>query len=131
MIKGTYRLPTIKHTFLVISVHDDHFDEQVLQKNKINKEYFAHILRSKDRICPKEIQLKRLVAISETDFLWEIEQHSPIVKVSSSLSSGNPAMLELLTMNLLKTQQSPHSGTYETCKFLGFVPDEDVIEVCI
>lgn len=132
MIRGIYKLPAIKHTFLIVSSPaDDQTNEETWQENKRRMEYFEHILESKDHMLPKEVQLWRLKVVCECDFLSVIEQKRPTEKVSSSQSSKNPEMLELLAINLLKTPSRLPSATQQTTKFLCNVPDEDIIEVFI
>ena len=98
---------------------------------KRRREYFEHILRSRDHICPKEVPLWTLEIVSERDFLSVLEQRMPKGKVSSNLSCHNPECLELLAINLVKTPEQSSDPTYESPKQLGVVPDEDIIEVFI
>ena len=132
MIRGIYKLPAIKHTFLIWgSPDEDQTDRTMWIENRKRREYFEHILVSKDRMLPKEVLLWRLKVVSEDDFLSVIRQHTPTDQVSSSQSSQNPEMLELLAINLLRNPVHLPSEPCETTKFLCAVPDEDIIEVFI
>lgn len=132
MLRGIYKLPAIKHTFLIVSSPEEELEpEMMLRENRRRREYFEHILVSKDRMLPKEVLLWRLKVVSEDDFLSVIRQQDPREKVSSSQSLNNPEMLELLAINLLKTPSNLPSGTQSTTKFLCDIPKEDIIEVFI
>jgi hypothetical protein len=132
MIRGIYKLPAIKHTFLIFASPDG--DEQIdsrLKENRKRREYFEHILECKHHMLPKEVLLWRLKIVSEDDFLSVIRQHKTTDQVLSSQSSNYPEKLELLAINLLKTPVRLPSEPCETPKFLCNVPDEDIIEVFI
>lgn len=132
MIRGIYKLPAIKHTFLIFASPDeDEENDSRLLGNRKRREYFEHILECKHRMLPTETLLWRLKIVSEDDFLSVIRQHTPTDLVSSSQSSSNPEMLELLAINLLRTPVCLPSVPCETPKFLCAVPDEDIIEVFI
>lgn len=132
MIRGIYKLPAIKHTFLILMSPDG--ENEIgggYLENRKRREYFEHILESKDRMLPTEVLLWRLKVVSEDDFLSAIRQQTPTDRVSSSQSLDNPEMLELLAINLLRTPERLPCDTCETTKFLCTVPDEDIIEVFI
>lgn len=132
MIRGIYKLPAIRHTFLIWGSPDENqTDETRLKENRRRREYFEHILESKDRMLPKEVLLWRLKVVSVDDFLSVIRKYTPIDSISSSQSSENPEMLELLAINLLKKPVHLPFDTCETTKFLCTVPHEDIIEVFI
>ena len=132
MIRGIYKLPAIKHTFLIFESSDHEIkNAKELIENRRKKECFAHIFQTKDHMPPKEILLWRLKSVSEDDFLSVIRQYVPREIISSSQSSNNPEMLELLAINILKTTSYLSTETCETPKFLCNIPDEDIIEVFI
>ena len=131
-IKGIYKLPAIKHTFLVMSSGEEGCDNETMWiENRKKMEYFEHILELKDHMHPKETPLWRLKLVHEDDFLLAIKRYRPKEIVSSSQSLGNPEELELLSVNLLKNLVNPLYETYETPKFLGSIREEDIIQVFI
>lgn len=132
MIKGIYKLPAIKHAFFIVSSLEE-FEVSLIESldNKKRMEYFEHILRSKDHICPKEIPLWTLKVVSESEFLKVLEQHMPKGKVSSNLSSHNPECLELLAINLIKTPEKSSDLPPSTSKVLSVMAEDDIIEVFI
>ena len=120
IIKGIYTLPNIKHTFFIVS------DLNNLDNSKENKkriECLAQVLQSKDKLTHDETKRWTLKAVSENDLLNVIESRMPIGIVSPNLSSHNPSCLELLTINLIKTDHES--------KELGNIPEEDIIEIFI
>jgi len=131
-ILGVYKIPIIKHVFFILSSVDSFLDSLALsQHNKKRMEYFEHILRSTDHRLPKEIQQWTLAIVSVDGFLSAIKQCIPIVEVSSNQSSHNPKDLELLAINLVKTDPNLPDNTFNTPKALRVIPDEDIIEVFI
>lgn len=131
MIKAIYRIPSIKHTFLIVGPHDTPSLKHLeLEQIGVEEESLEHILRWKDHIGPKEALRWTQRVVSFEEFLEVVEKCTPIGRVSSIQSSRNPEDLELLAINLLKTPVSP-SESLDSSKYLGFVPDEDVLEVFI
>lgn len=69
--------------------------------------------------------------MTQRDFLTVLERQNTRERVSSNLSYHNPEALEMLAVNLLETPDDFPRCAYETPKQVGFVYDEDVIEVFI
>ena len=131
MIKGIYKIPAIRHAFFIVDSLSELEGEPLSPSSFAEgKEYFEHILESKDHICPKEAQQWKLRVVSSEQFLQVLEKCTPKGLVSPNQSSRNPEYLELLAINLLKTPVS-NPDSLHTSKYLGVVPDEDVIEVFI
>lgn len=130
-IRGIYKIPAIKHTFLIVDSLEDVSDSTPLyRESKRRMAHFEHILRSKDRTCPKVALQWKWTLVEEQDFLRVLERSMPTKEVSSNQSCYSPEHLELLAINLLRTRDSlvfPH----DTPKVLSCVPDEDIIEVFI
>ncbi len=130
-IIGIYNIPEIKLTCFVIPAFQRISDcLRQLRESKKRMEYFAHILRLKDHKIPTTIQQWRCIIIEHHEFLQALESYKPTVQQSTSQSFHNPEQLELLSINLSKT---PDNTLYSlnTSKELGFVPEEDIIEVFI
>jgi len=131
MIKAIYKIPSIKQTFLITEPPVDASGKHSQSSETvIKKESLEHILRWKDHINPKEVHRPTLQIISPEIFLEVIEKCTSKEAVLSNQPCYNPEDLGLLGMNLLKTPSDP-IGSLETSKRLGFVPDEDIIEVFI
>ena len=131
-IIGIYKLPSVRHVFFIVDPFSDFLDSLLLsEENRLKREYFERILRSKDRKCPKVNLQWKIKLMCVHDFLKCIKQHIPKGKVLPSQSSHNPEELELLTINLLKTHQSDLDRTFDTPKVLSAIPYEDIIEVFI
>jgi len=129
---GIYKLPTVRHVFFIVSSLHDFLDSLSLsEENRIRREYFERILRSKDRIRPKVSLQWTIKVVCVHDFLKAIKRRIPKGKVLPSQSSHNPEELELLTINLAKTHQSDLARTFDTPKVLSAIPDDDIIEVFI
>lgn len=129
-ITGIYKLPEIKHAFLIVASLDEFSDNSKLsQESKRRMEYFEHILRSKENKKTKDIPQWTLKVVSEKDFLTVLKQQHPKGLISSNQSSPNPEYLELLAINLLKT--SKNESELKQRKTLSLIPDEDIIEVFI
>ena len=131
-IRAVYKIPETRHVFFIVEPLDstcDYLKES--QGRKRRREYFEHILRSKDRSTPKATQPWTLRIVPVDDFLSAIEQNTPIELVSSNQSSQNPEKLELLAINLTKTLPNSSDWTLQTPKALCAIPDEDIIEVFI
>jgi hypothetical protein len=127
MIKGIYKIPEIKHAFFIVSSQNESGETQsLLPQNKKRKEYFEHILKWKGRIDPKEAQSWKLRIVSETEFLEALEQSMSTNQVLPSQSSEPSESLELVAINLVKTSDDSAER-----KQLGFIENEDVIEVFI
>lgn len=130
MITGRYTIPSIKHTFLIFdSLDEDQTDEVKSIRSTKRREYFEHILESKDHISPTKVVLWRLKLLYEQDFLDVIRSHTSKKQVSTKQSFEDPQKLELMSINILK--QDVSSEKCETAKILCSVPQEDVIEVFI
>ena len=131
-IVALYKIPELRHVFCIIKPPDSPCDcSEASQARKRRREYFEHILRSKDHSSPKVTQLWTLKIVPEDDFLSAIEQNTPRELVSSNQSSQNPEKLELLAINLTKTLPNSSDWTLQTPKALCAIPDEDIIEVFI
>lgn len=131
-IIATYRLPSVRHVFLIVSPPCDLLDSLSLSEEiRLGREYFERIHRSKDRKRPKVNLRWTIKIVCIHDFLEAIKQHIPKGIVLPSQSSHNPEELELLTINLLKNHQSVLDRTFDTPKVLSAIPDEDIIEVFI
>ncbi len=131
MIKGIYDIPSIKHTFFIVSSVNDLLDSTKLcRENKRRTGYFAHILQSKDCKHPKVAQQWKLIVIEQKDFLRVLEHKSPTIKVSPNQSFYSPERMELLSINLLKTPDNL-LFSHHTRKVLSCVNEEDIIEVFI
>lgn len=106
------------------------FDETSIGLEEIEKrsKRLENILRSKYYRCSKEIESWTFEIVFESDFLQVLSKCIPKVKISSNPSCHNPC-LELLAMNLVKTNES--SSEINSQKLLGIVDDEDIIEVFI
>lgn len=131
-IRAVYKIPETRHVFFIVEPLDstcDYLKES--QGRKRRREYFEHILRSKDRSSPTAFQQWTLRIVPEDDFLSAIEQNTPRELVSSNQSSQNPEKLELLAINLIKTLPNSDDWTSKTPKALCVIPDEDIIEVFI
>jgi len=124
-IIGIYKLPVIKHAFLIVSSLDEFSDSsQPSPESKRRMGYFGHILRSKENKKTKATLQWTLKVVSEKDFLTVLRQQHPKGLISSNQSSHDPEYLELLAINLLKTSKGES-------KTLSLIPDDDVIEVFI
>lgn len=131
-IKAAYKIPDVRHVFLIVDSLDPFLDSsQLSQESKKRKECFERILRSKDRRCPKATQQWTLKIMLEHDFLMAIKQNNPTGQVSANQTYGSPEDLELLAINLVKTPESSLDRTFNTPKVLSLLPDEDIIEVFI
>lgn len=132
-IRAVYKIPEAKHMFFIVEPLDDSSCDYLAESpgSKRRREYFEHILRSRDRSNPKAIQQWTLGIVPADDFLSAIEQNTPKELVSSNQSSQNPEKLELLAINLVKTPPNSSDWTLRTPKVLCAVPDEDIIEVFI
>lgn len=131
-IRAVYKIPEAKHVFFIVEPLDstcDYLEES--QGRKRRREYFEHILQSKDRSNPKATQQWTLRIVPVDDFLSAIERNTPKELVSSNQSSQNPEKLELLAINLTKTLPNSSDWTLQTPKALCAIPDEDIIEVFI
>ena len=131
-IRAVYKIPETRHVFFIVEPLDstcDYLKES--QGRKRRREYFEHILRSKDRSTPKATQPWTLRIVPVDDFLSAIEQNTPRELISSNQSSQNPEKLELLAINLTKTLPNSSDWTLQTPKALCAIPDEDIIEVFI
>ena len=131
-IIGVYKLPVLRHVFLIVdSLHD--FLDSLIQseENKIRTEYFEHILRSKDRKCPKVGLQWTIRVVCVHDFLMAIKQYIPKGRVLTNRTSHSPEELELLAINLVKTHPPSLDKPFHTPKVLSPVLDEDIIEVFI
>lgn len=131
-IRAVYKIPETRHVFFIVEPLDstcDYLKES--QGRKRRKEYFEHILRSKDHSTPKATQPWTLRIVPVDDFLSAIEQNTPRELISSNQSSQNPEKLELLAINLTKTFPNSSDWTLQTPKALCAIPDEDIIEVFI
>lgn len=130
-ITAIYQIPEAKHIFFLIELPQKFCDcYEVSQERKRRREYFEHILRSKDRSSPKASQRWTLKTVLVDDFLSAIERNIPREPVSSNQSSQNPQRLELLTINLVNLPNSL-DWTFKTPKALCAIPEEDIIEVFI
>ena len=131
-IRAVYKIPEMRHLFVIVKPPNSICDcSKASQTRKKRREYFEHILRSKDRSSPKVTQQWTLKIVQEDDFLSAIEQNTPREIVSSNQSSQNPEKLELLAINLIKTLPNSSGCTLNTPKALCMIPDEDIIEVFI
>lgn len=129
---GLYRLPQIKHEFLIVSSLEAFLKgQQELKDYKKRMECIEHILQSKDCTPPKETQQWRAELVLEEDFLRVLKQRMPKVEVSSNLSSHKPICMELLTINLVKTPETSSDLTLSSPKELSVSKNEDIIEVFI
>lgn len=132
MIRGVYRLPFCRHSFIVVSSLEGFSDNsKQLKRNKKRMEYFGHILQSRDHKCPKLTLQWTHKLVSENDFLSVIQTHIPKELESSNQSFDNPVNLELLAINLVKIPDNPVDPSYSTPKVLSCVSNGDVIEVFI
>ena len=129
MIKGIYKVPAIKHAFFIISSPDKISEEIGLEEVEKRNKHLEHILLSKNYICPTEIESWTFEVLFEKNFLRVLSTCMSRVGISSKISSHNPACLELLAINLVKTNKEP--SDLKTPRMLGVADDEDVIEVFI
>lgn len=131
MIRGVYKIPQIRHAFFIVDSLEE-YEESPTKSLSIaeGEEYFEHIVRSKDHICTKEAQQWKLRVVSSEQFLRVLEKCTAKEVGFPNQSSCSPESLELLAINLLKTPAS-NPDSFHTSKYLGAVPDEDVIEVFI
>lgn len=131
-IKGIYKLPELKHAFIIVSSLSEFQDNSKLsKKSKRRVEYFEKILRSKDQKNQKSTRHWTLKVMSENDFVRVLSQNNKRESVSSNQPSHSPEYLELLAINLLRTSEDVSDWTYNTPKVLSSVPEEDIIEVFI
>lgn len=132
LVKGIYKLPEIRHIFIVVpsaSIAND--NPKLLLRNKERREYFERTVLSKDRMT-KLTSLKWTIRIiREDDFLMSVGELTKRPEVSSNPSFDNPESMELLAINLLKTPLSSPDLSLHTPKVLSKVLDEDIIEVFI
>lgn len=125
-IKAIYRIPALRHAFLIVSSLDEFCDNsQAYQENKTHTEYLERILRSKNCTQPKAILPWTLKVMSQSDFVLALRRNRPTTEVLPSQTSYNDPELELLAINLVKTE----SGLEK--KELSFTEDADIIEVFI
>lgn len=116
MIKAIYKLPAIKHVFFITSSLDQILEYLVVKEvEKRNRQLF-----SKDRICSQESWKFEL--ITDKELLNVISMHGGDFEYDY-LSCHKSSCLELLTINILKSNESSNF------KFLGSIKDEDIIEV--
>jgi len=131
-IIGVYKIPAVKHAFLIVSSIPLDLDTlEELSENTNRMEYFDHILRLKDQVGRKNIPRWTLKVLTPDEFLEVLERHKPLESRSTNQSSHNPESLELLAVNLLKDLDDDRPNACETPKVLCCVPDEDIIEVFI
>ena len=84
-IRAVYKIPETRHVFFIVEPLDstcDYLKES--QGRKRRREYFEHILRSKDRSTPKATQPWTLRIVPVDDFLSAIEQNTPRELISSN-----------------------------------------------
>lgn len=131
-IRALYKIPEMKHIFFIVKPSDSSYDcLKASKRHKKRREYFEHILRSKDHRSPKCTLQWTLKIVPMSDFLSAIEQNNPKELISSNQSLQNPQKLELLAINLTKILHNSSDWTLKTPKALSMVPDEDIIEVFI
>ena len=132
VVKGIYKLPEIKHIFIVVpspSIAND--NPKLLLQSKQRRRYFDNTVLSKDRMT-KPTNLKWTIRIiPEDDFLESVRELTQRPEISSNRSFDNPENMELLAINLLKTPLSSPDLSLHTPKVLSKVFDEDIIEVFI
>lgn len=131
-IVGVYKLPVLRHVFLIVDSLHDFLDTLFLsEESRIRKGYFERILRSKDRKDPTEDLQWTIRVVCVHDFLEAIKQSIPIGTESTNQTYQNPEELELLAINLVKTHPPSLDKPFHTPKVLSRVHDEDIIEVFI
>lgn len=131
-LRGIYKIPSQRIEFLIVSAFPDFLDcFRESHASKKRMEYIGRTLRSKDRRNPKGSQLWKLKVVSENDFLMAIKRYKPTRKESSNQSFDSPLVLELLTINLLKTPCDLVDWTFNTPKALSVISNDDIIEVFI
>lgn len=121
MIKAIYKLPAIKHVFFITSSLDQVLENYlgVKEVEKRNRQ-IEHILFSKDWICSQESWKFEL--ITDKELLKAVSLHGGDFEYDY-LSCHKSSCLELLTINILKSNESSNF------KVLGSIKDEDIIEV--
>ncbi len=126
-VKAVYTIPHLKLSFIIVFPHED--TNSTSQGNRKTREYFERILLLKHRMQPREDRQWRIKRVQGNDFLKSIEQCKSISREYTSPVSRNPLSMELLAMNLGKSDDS--DPTYFTPKLLDSVEVEDIIEVFI
>lgn len=110
-ILGVYKIPKDKCLYFVVSKSD--------KKEKI--EYFQSFLEKSE-----ENEKWNFSIMFEDDFLLLIKNLNSNKKISSS----RPQQLELLSINILKTEESSFQR-FCYSKLIGNVEEEDILEVFI
>lgn len=125
-IKAIYKIPALRHAFLIVSSLDEFCDNSPsCQESKTRTEYLEHILRLKNYTQPKAIPQWTLKVMSQSDFVSALKRNKSTTEVLTNQSSFNDPELELLAINLTKTDPNNEQ------KELSFMQDSDVIEVFI
>lgn len=125
-VKAIYKIPALKHAFIIVSSLDEFSENSSsFQESRTRTEYLERILRSKNCTQPKAIRPWTLKVMSQSDFLLALRRHKPTLEVLPSQTSYDDPELELLAINLVKTE----SGLEQ--KELSFTEEADIIEVFI
>lgn len=125
-VKAIYKIPALKHAFIIVSSLDE-FDDKPRsnQESRTRTEYFEHILRLKYNNQPKEVLPWTLKVMSHEDLLSALKRNKPTRLKSPNQTSSDNSELELLAINLVKTECGVET------KELSFIEDTDIIEVFI
>lgn len=116
-IKAIYKIPEMRYVFVIFSSIDEVYSSELDIKMK-----FHEIIHSKYSKIPIKNQSWKIKLISQEDFLSAIPQHKSL---NNQTSYANPESMELLAINISKTQSDISK------KELSFVDDLDLIEVFI
>ena len=128
-VRAVYKIPELKHIFLVVTNLDD---KNYLSKDtEKKKKYFERVLQNKYSESKKKYLEWKIKPILEKDFLEIIEEHTGKMIGSTNPNIENSEEMELLSINL-KTSTSL-LGTFSICtsKILNKVSNDDIIEVFV
>lgn len=132
LIKATYKIPSCKTVFFVISdslcpVHIQKSPKSSIKTKGILSDDVLLTIRRHSRKYPRWT----VRVMSESQFLLSIAQPIGIEFASKNPLVQNTENMKLLTINTPKTPQPNLYPSFHTPKILSNAPSEDIIEVFI